>query len=90
MFLCCHVVKLGIAKKQRQKTTPQSGSTSGLHVPKLLLFCCFVVFPGCSKHYKYRFFEDFDMLIFVFLGSKISRSITWPHFCIFWKMWPSY
>ena len=43
-------------------------------------------------------FEDFDMLIFSFLGQK-SRvnnlatvgSITWPHFLQnFWKMWPSY
>ena len=55
VFLCCYVVKLGIAKKKDQKKHPQkSGSTSGyflqdklwLHVPKLLfffggLFCCF-------------------------------------------------
>ena len=48
VFLCCYVVKLGIAKKtETKKKHPQkSGSTSGhflqdklwLHVPKLLLF----------------------------------------------------
>ena len=40
-----------------------------------------------EKHYKIGFFDDFDMLIFSFLGQNFkvnslatSRSITWPHF----------
>ena len=49
------------------------------------LFCCF--FLAAQKHYKNRFFDDFEMLIFSFFGQK-SRvnnlatvgSITWPHF----------
>ena len=105
VFLCCYVVKLGIAKKtETKKKHPQkSGSTSGyflqdklwLHVPKLLLFFLAVLlfFLVAQKHYKNRFFDDFEMLIFSFFGQK-SRvnnlatvgSITWPHFFAkFWK-----
>ena len=34
------------------------------------LFCCF--FLVAQKHYKNRFFDDFDMLIFSFCWSKFQ------------------
>ena len=56
-----------------------------------LLFFVFgryvVIFLVAQKHYKNRCFDDFDMLIFSFLGQNVkdnylatSRTITWPHF----------
>ena len=53
------------------------------------LFCCFFFFfLVAQKHYKNRFFEDFDMFIFSYFGQicrvnnlATVRSITWPHFC---------
>ena len=49
------------------------------------LFCCF--FLAAQKHYKNRVFDDFEMLIFSFLGQNFRvnnlatvGSITWPHF----------
>ena len=84
MFLCCYVVKLGLAKKTEKKNTPpqKSGSTSGyflqdklwLHVPKLLLFlwllccCCFSLL--LKNTIKIGLFDDFEMLIFSFFGQK--------------------
>ena len=61
VFLCCYVVKLGKAKKNRNKKKhpPKSGITSGcflqdklwLHVPKLLFFLAvFLFFACCSKN----------------------------------------
>ena len=87
MFLCCYVVKLSIAKKDQKGKTQKSGSTSG-YFYKTSYGCmcqsycffwgCFVAFfLAAQKHYKNRFFDDFDMMIFSFLV-KISRSITWP------------
>ena len=82
VFLCCYVVKLGIANKERPKNTPKKGgSTSGhvlqdklwLHVPKLLFFLWlfFFLILVAQKHYKNRVFDDFDMLIFSFFWSKL-------------------
>ena len=49
------------------------------------LFCCFSLL--LKKQYKIGFSDDFEMLIFSFLGqkSKVNNlatvgSITWPHF----------
>ena len=64
VFLCCYVVKLGIAKQRPKKTPPKSGSTSGyflqdklwLHVPKLLFFLAVLLFfLVAQKHYKIGF-----------------------------------
>ena len=111
VFLCCHVVKLGKAKKNRnqKKTHPKKWKYFRVFFTRQVMVACakVVAFFGCSlvfcllvrKHYKNRFFDDFEMLIFSFFGQK-SRvnnlatvgSITWPHF---WpkfcpERWPSY
>ena len=101
VFLYCHAVKLGKAKKQKEKNTPKKWKYFPvflqdkllLHVQKLSVFCSVLLFFALllPKHYKIGFFNDFEKLIFRLLVN-ISRSITWPHFgpkC--WpKMWPSY
>ena len=81
MFLCCFVVKLGIAKKQKQKKTPPKKvevlpgifykTSYGCMCQSYCffwLFCCF--FLVAQKHYKIGFFGDFEMLIFSFFGQK--------------------
>ena len=61
------------------------------------LFYCFLLVG--QKHYKNRFFDDFEMLIFSFLVKKVKvnnlamvGSITWPYFrpkfCT--ERWPGY
>ena len=111
MFLCCYVVKLGIANKNKKlKNTPKKGEVLPGIFYKTGYGCmcqsycffggCFVVFVlVAQKHYRNRFFEDFDMLIFRLFGQKSRvnnlatvRSITWPHFlqkCL-GERWPSY
>ena len=83
VFLCCYVVKLGIAnknKKQEKKTPPKKWKhfrvflqdKLWLHVPKLLFFLAVLLFLSLllKNTIKTGFFEDFDMLIFSFLGQK--------------------
>ena len=61
------------------------------------LFSCFLLVG--QKHYKNRFFDDFEMLIFSFFGQKsrvnnlaMVGSITWPYFWpkICPERWPGY
>ena len=87
VFLCCYVVKLGIAKKRPKKNTPKTvevlpgifyKTSYGCMCQSYCFFWAVLLFSlVAQKHYKNRAIDDFDMLIFSFLV-KISRSITWP------------
>ena len=89
MFLCCYVVKLGIAKKtETKKNTPKKVEVLPGIFYKTSYGCmcqsyCFFLavllffFLAAQKHYKIGFFDDFEMLILAFLVKKVG-SITWP------------
>ena len=83
VFLCCYVVKLGKAKKNRnKKSTPKKvevlpgifyktsyGCMCQSYCFFFGLFSCF--FACCSKNtIKIGLFDDFEMLIFSFFGQK--------------------
>ena len=81
MFLCCYVVKLGKAKKQKPKKTPPkkwkyfrvffTRQVMVACAKVIAFFGCFVVFSLLlKKHYKNGVFDDFEMLIFSFFGQK--------------------
>ena len=110
--MCCYVVKLGKAKKTETKKkgppkkwkyfrvffTRQVMVASAKVIAFFWLFSCF--FCCWSKNtIKIGFFDDFEMLIFSFLGQKsrvnnlaMVGSITWPYFgpkfCT--ERWPGY
>ena len=78
MFLCCYVVKLGIAKKQKQnKKHPKKWKyfqvflqdKLWLHVPKLLFFLAVLLFFSLllKNTIKIGFFDDLRCLFLVFL-----------------------
>ena len=85
-LLCCYVVKLGKAKKIKhpKKVEVLSGifykTNYGCMCQSYCffggLFCCFSLL--LKNAIIIGLFDDFDMLIFSFLGQKIVGSITWP------------
>ena len=81
VFLCCYVVKLGIAKKRNKKNTPPKKwkyfraflqDKLWLHVPKLLFFLAVLLFFSLllKNTIKIGFFDDFEMLIFSSFGKN--------------------
>ena len=98
--MCCCVVKLGKAKKHKQKKgTPQKVEvlpgifykTSYGCMCQSYCFFFWAVFFFFAYTIKIGFFDDFEMLIFSFFGQKsrvnnlaMVGSITWPYF------WPKF
>ena len=77
-LLRCYVVKLGKAKKnknKKQKHPKKWKYFRAFFTRQVMVTCAKVIvfflavllfFLVAQKHYKNRFFEDFDTLIFVF------------------------
>ena len=111
--MCCYVVKLGKAKKTetKKKGPPKKWKYFRVFFTRQVMVACakviafffwlFSCFFCCwSKNtMKIGFFDDFEMLIFSFLGQKsrvnnlaMVGSITWPYFgpkfCT--ERWPGY
>ena len=82
MFLCCYVVKLGKAKKTETKikAPPKKWKYFRVFFTRQVMVACakVIAFFGCflgfllvgQYHYKNRFFDDFEILIFSFFGQK--------------------
>ena len=104
MFLCCHVVKLGKAKKQnpKKKSTPKKvevlpgifyKTSYGCMCQSYCFFLgCFLVFACWSKNtIKIGFFDDFEMLIFSFFGQKSRVNNLATVGSITWPhLWPNF
>ena len=105
VFLCCYVVKLGIANKNRnpKKGPPKKWkyfrafftrqvmvACAKVIVFFFLLFSCF--FVCCSKNtIKIGFFDDFEMLIFSFFGQKSRvNNLAMVESIIWPSFWPKF